>query len=193
MENNKKQETDDFFAVMRGEDENKHNNDGDNWLKINLLQGEKAAAIAKWNVSPIIFLAFVIAVIFWFMFFLNMGKSPYYLYGEIAWGFYFPIALVFTLVAIFIAWSMKFHKFVITNKRVIAYYGFIRRIAFELKIDQVESVSIYQGIIGRVFGFGTIKVCGVGASKAIVHFVENPFEFRQHFFDLKYKDNTPLD
>lgn len=88
--------------------------------------------------------------------------------------------------------AIKSQEFVITNKRVIAYYGFIRRVSFELKIEQVESITIYQDLLGRWFNCGTVKVCGVGASKAIVHFVKDPFEFRQHFFDLQYteKQNT---
>lgn len=188
MENNQNQGTNDFFAAMQNENTEKTTEN--KFSKASLLPGETVSATAKWLIAPIIILAIIVALIFWILFFDNVNKTPYYLYGEIAWGLYFPIALVFTLIAILVAWSMKFQEFVITNKRVIAYYGFIRRIAFELKTEQVESIIIYQSIIGRLFGFGTVQVFGIGASKARVHFVENPFEFRQHFFDMQYKENN---
>ncbi len=184
LKNNQQQKSDDFFAIVRGEDaeENKQKKS-----KKVLLPREKALAAAEF--SPIIIvLSVIVAFIFWLLFFANVKRIPYYLYGEIAWAVYFPIALVFTIVALFALLSIKFQAFVITNKRVIAYYGFIIRIAFELKIDQVESITVYQGIIGSLFGYGTVQVCGIGASKARVHFVKNPFEFRQHFFDMKYKE-----
>lgn len=102
------------------------------------------------------------------------------------------LILILTLVVVLAKKVIQSQEFVITNKRVIAYYGFIRRVSFELKIEQVESITIYQSLFDRWCGCGTVRVCGVGASKATVHFVKNPFEFRQHFFDLQYaeKQNT---
>lgn len=76
-------------------------------------------------------------------------------------------------------------EFVITNKRVVAKVGVIRRVSFELYNEQVESIEIHQGIIGRILNFGTLMPCGIGASKVRIPFVFNPFEFRQHFYDLK--------
>lgn len=85
----------------------------------------------------------------------------------------------------FIAFLNGKDEFVITNKRVIAKVGFIRRTAFELQSEQVESIEIHQGILGRVLNYGTVIPCGVGSSKVRVCFIENPFEFRQHFYNLK--------
>lgn len=104
--------------------------------------------------------------------------------------FYFDVvALIIAIIAIIlIIKSIKSQELVITNKRVIAYYGFIRRVSFELRIEQIESITIYQSLFDRWFNYGTVKVCGVGASKAVVHFVKDPFEFRQYFFDLKYTE-----
>lgn len=98
------------------------------------------------------------------------------------------VIIVVALIVALLIKAIKSQEFVITNKRVIAYYGFIRRVAFELRIEQVESITIYQSLFERWFNCGTVKVCGIGASKAIVHFVKDPFEFRQHFFDLKYAE-----
>lgn len=81
-------------------------------------------------------------------------------------------------------------EFVITNKRIIAKVGVIRRIAFELQSEKVESIEIQQGIIGRILNYGTLMPCGIGASKVRIGFVVNPFEFRQHFYDLQKQQNN---
>ena len=104
----------------------------------------------------------------------------YYLFNIVLfWGLFFLIK-----------WINRKSEFVITNKRVVAKVGLIRRIAFELQTEQVESIGIYKGILGRLFNYGTLMPCGVGASKVHIRFVKNPFEFRQHFYDLKKDQNN---
>lgn len=176
----------DFFAAMQNENARKSTEN--NFSKSSLLSGENIIATAKWQITPIIVLLTIVAIVCWIMF--GVGISDYS--EDLAWSTFFPLALISTILIIIVSVAIKFQEFVITNKRVIAYYGFIRRAAFELKNGQVESIAIYQGLFGRLFGFGTVQVCGIGASKAVVRFVENPFEFRQHFFDLQYaeKQNT---
>ncbi len=172
-----------FFAAMQNENTPKSFSDK------SLLPEETIVATAKWQITPAIALLSIVAIIGWILFFVEVS-DPWQ--EAIAWSTFFPLALICTILIIIISAAIKFQEFAITNKRVIAYYGFIRRAAFELKIEQVESITIYQGLFGRLFGFGTVQVCGIGASKAAVRFVEDPFEFRQHFFELQYaeKQNT---
>jgi len=99
------------------------------------------------------------------------------------------LILVFCLFFLF-RWINSKDEFVITNKRVVAKAGVIRRIAFELLIEQMESIEVHQGIIGRILNYGTLMPCGIGASKVRIPFVVNPFEFRQHFYDLKKPQNN---
>lgn len=174
------------------------------YTKSTLLPNEQVISIARWSwlknwlVSILLFIAtiviFVDSIISYqyyrdMMVPISKFKIWFLYYG----GWHVLICLLLTIVVYYVCkWVNKYDEFVITNKRVIAYYGFIWRAAFELKIDQLESITIYQGLFARLFGFGMVKVCGIGASKAKVHFVKDPFEFRQHFFDLKYaeKNNT---
>lgn len=190
----------DFFAVMQNENTGKLTENS--FSRSSLLSGENVIATAKWQVTPIIVIASIIAFINWILFFVQLseGSLLYREYGGrgvgyfdfqpviTAWSVFFPIALICTILIIVISVAMKFQEFVITNKRVIAYYGFIRRTAFELKIENVESITIYQSLFARLFGCGMVQVCGLGASKARVFFVKDPFEFRQHFFDLQYTE-----
>lgn len=171
---------------------------GSRYTKGSLLHGETVVATAKWQVKPIKIVFIIIAILFW-IYFALLFRNGLYLYNTYAVPFFSsPIIIVFSLALLFsfgsgiVSWMMRFREFTITNKRVIAYYGFIRRVAFELRIEKVESITVYQGLLARLFKCGMVQVRGVGASKASVHFVKDPFEFRQHFFDLQYaeKQNT---
>ena len=67
----------------------------------------------------------------------------------------------------------------LTNRRIIAKSGLIRRNTIELKTNRVESLGVNQGILGRIFNFGSIVVKGVGGSHAPIPYIARPMEFRQ--------------
>lgn len=62
----------------------------------------------------------------------------------------------------------------VTNKRVILKTGFISRHTEEMKLNSIETVEIRQGIMGRMFGFGTIEVTGRGISDVVFKGVDDP-------------------
>lgn len=116
--------------------------------------------------------------------------SPWHFFLKTTTGKLFILCVILVPILYFINKKLsKYDEFVITNLRVIAKVGVIRRIAFELRNEQVESIGIYQGIFGRIFGYGTLVPGGVGASKVLIRFVKDPFELRQHFYDLKCAEN----
>jgi uncharacterized membrane protein YdbT with pleckstrin-like domain len=51
----------------------------------------------------------------------------------------------------------------VTNRRVIYKKGFIRRQTNEMNVHKVESVQVYQTILGRMLGYGTVTILGIGA------------------------------
>ena len=44
---------------------------------------------------------------------------------------------------------------------------------------EYESFIVDQSIFGRIFGFGTIVVCGTGGGKTPIPNIDNPLEFRR--------------
>jgi uncharacterized membrane protein YdbT with pleckstrin-like domain len=72
-------------------------------------------------------------------------------------------------------------EFVITNNRVIIKAGFIQRISLELLLLRVESVSVKQGILGRLLGYGSLMITGAGKTKEIIPNIDAPMEFRERF------------
>lgn len=69
----------------------------------------------------------------------------------------------------------------ITNKRVIAKFGFISRSTVEINIQKIESIQVKQGIIGRIFNFGSIIVSGAGSPQAPIPGISSPLSFRRAF------------
>ena len=85
-----------------------------------------------------------------------------------------------------IFWIMAFIRYkttelAFTNKRVIAKFGFISRQTIELNISKVESIQVNQGILGRIFNFGTLVISGAGNPQAPIPGISDPMSFRRAF------------
>lgn len=66
----------------------------------------------------------------------------------------------------------------ITDKRVVAKFGFISRVSVEVKLANIESISFTQSIMGRIFNYGDISLSSVGNTTLISN-VSNPLNFRK--------------
>jgi uncharacterized membrane protein YdbT with pleckstrin-like domain len=80
----------------------------------------------------------------------------------------------------------------LTNQRVIAKFGVIRRRTVELSLKRVESVQVEQGIIGRVFGYGSLVIAGAGRAAAPIPGVSRPMEFRRMAFQTLEPEQQPV-
>jgi uncharacterized membrane protein YdbT with pleckstrin-like domain len=65
----------------------------------------------------------------------------------------------------------------ITNRRLIAKYGFISRMTSEIMINRVTGVNFEQTVLGRIFGYGTILVHGQGGDVSPFDVVSDPQGF----------------
>ncbi len=63
--------------------------------------------------------------------------------------------------------AMKYSssEFALTDRRLMAKIGIIATRSFELLLPKVESVAVEQGILGRLFDYGTVVVIGTGGSR----------------------------
>ncbi len=78
---------------------------------------------------------------------------------------------------------MKSTELAITNKRIIAKFGFIKRNTTEIQLNKVESIHVEQGVMGRLLNFGTLTVTGTGASFAPIPNISDPLMFRKKFVE----------
>ena len=67
----------------------------------------------------------------------------------------------------------------VTNKRVILKTGIISRKSEEMKVASIETVEIIQGIAGRMFGFGYVKVTGRGLSDVLFKNIADPMDVKR--------------
>lgn len=82
------------------------------------------------------------------------------------------------------AWIWRIStELAVTSRRVMAKFGLISRRTVELRHGQVESLSVIQGILGRVFNFGTLRVHGTGGIITPIPTVDGPLEFRRRVLE----------
>lgn len=91
------------------------------------------------------------------------------------------LPLFFIGVLFLIAAALRYvsTEMAVTSKRVIAKQGFIRRTTIELNLSRIESIQVDQGILGRIFDYGSIIVAGAGNPRAPVSGISKPLAFRK--------------
>ena len=107
------------------------------------------------------------------------------------------------LVVVFLMWSRLgvlsilafipsgiYHLWIIntehaaTSKRVIIKKGIIARKTEEQMLAKVETIEVNQGILGRVLGYGNIKVTGTGTSAVVFKDIDEPLEVKKQIEGL---------
>ena len=151
------------------------------YVKDNLLPNEKVLFNA--HIHPAVFLRalldFLVTLLF---FFWGLGLSGN---GGGGGGFgtlllctsgiFFVLAVADLVRALIIVLTTDF---AVTNKRVIAKRGFIRRRAIEILLQKVESVAVQQGILGRLLDYGTVTVVGTGGTREGFPALQSPLGLR---------------
>lgn len=130
------------------------------YLEGALIKDEKivyTGNISLWNLAPLIILGLLFLA----------------LYG---------IGIIFWLVA-FVRY--KTTELAVTNKRVIAKFGFISRHTVEININKVESIQVNQDVLGRIFDYGSLTISGVGSQQAPIPGISKPMEFRRAFMEAQ--------
>ena len=83
------------------------------------------------------------------------------------------------LIALYEFLKLRFQERGVTNKRVILKKGIISRKTEEMKLKSIETVEIDQGVLGRVLGFGTVKLTGKGVSDFLLKRIADPLAVKR--------------
>jgi len=153
------------------------------YIQDNLMPNEKILLTAR--VHPAVFLpsvvSFVASVVF-LLYTFQVGSRGDMSSGMLA-GFLFLIAGMFFLYAIILGiqalLTLLTTEFAVTNRRVIAKVGFIRRHTLEVLLPKVESISVRQNILGRLLNFGTVTVTGTGGTRDSFRAIIAPLDVRR--------------
>ncbi len=139
------------------------------YIEENLMKGENILYRARlhWVVFiwPVIW--FIVAI----MFFGRGGHAAF------TAGCLFIIIAVAKAISSFITFSNS--EFAVTNQRVIAKVGFIRRNSLEVLLGKIEAIQVNQDILGRILGYGSITVSGTGGTRDPFHNISDPLELRR--------------
>lgn len=105
------------------------------------------------------------------------------------WFSRIPLALwiVLGLVTFGVTWLIAIYEYLrlraieqgVTNKRVVYKTGIIGRKSEEMKLTSIETVEINQGVMGRVFNFGDVKVTGRGTSDVVFRGISDPMSVKR--------------
>lgn len=123
----------------------------------------------------------------WMVVFLYLrGLLPNDLAGhppESAWqtvlGTILTLGVVWSLVGLVRGYFvLKTSYFVLTDRRILAKYGWVRRRTYEALFTNVRGVNYKESLLGRVFGYGTVIVVGGHSFTNI----KKPREFRNAVF-----------
>jgi len=70
-------------------------------------------------------------------------------------------------------------EFAVTNKRVIIKLGVLTTRSVEILLPKIESITVSQGLGGRMLGYGEIVVIGTGGTEEPFAGIQAPLDFRQ--------------
>ena len=136
----------------------------------NLSPGEKIRYRAKvhWSIYISTMLTLGIGIFVWLS--QRNGEGvPILLILSVAGLYLFLRALLYT----------KTIELVITNQRVIAKKGFVRRNTIEQRLETVDNVGVHQSGLQRLFNAGSVRITGSGASQTPIRDIESPLYFRR--------------
>ncbi len=134
----------------------------------NLNAGEKV--VFRTTLHPIVYTGAVACGLF-SIFFASMRETR-----EIGYGL-----LGLTVVIGFLIWLwLATSEFAVTTSRVIMKIGWLNQRTVELQLSKVEGITVEQGLIGRVFNYGSIVVGGTGGTKEPFALIRAPIAFRRH-------------
>ena len=101
------------------------------------------------------------------------------------------LVIVVGLILLIWAWiRVRSTEIAITNKRIIAKFGFIKRRTVEINLDKVEALRVEQGVMGRMLNFGTILLSGVGSTIDPMPNIADPLVFRRKFMEATDRPMT---
>jgi membrane protein YdbS with pleckstrin-like domain len=93
-------------------------------------------------------------------------------------------AVIFALLALSSALRASVRRatteLAVTDQRVIYKTGLIARHTLEMNRGKVESVTVDQTPLARIFGYGTVTVRGIGSALEPIRNITDPLTFRSH-------------
>lgn len=166
------------------------------YIEDNLMPNEKILLISKLSYAVFIppIMVFFIALLI-LIFSLNQAGKQNDAASAIA-GMLICVAGIFFISSIIVALSelVRFFttEFAVTNRRIIAKSGFIRRDSLDLRLVKVESVEVNQNILGRLLSIGTITITGTGGTRQSFRGIVDPIKTKRKINQIVEHYNSQM-
>jgi len=164
--------------------------------KKNLREGEKILYTPQLHwlfvVKPLLYSLpfFALLLIVWFQ-----GDSLAAVSDEMGYDLWMPVQVLVKQVflaglllflVVFICRILQFinTEYGVTTKRLIIKRGVLRLFTSEIPTDRIESIYCTQGILGRIFHYGTMGIGGVGGTMPVFYMVAHPYGLRRKIVDV---------
>jgi membrane protein YdbS with pleckstrin-like domain len=76
----------------------------------------------------------------------------------------------------------------LTNKRLMIKTGVFKIKTAEIPTDRIEGIYCRQGILGRIFCYGTVTISGIGNMKPLFFMVRKPYIVRRKIVEFVEKN-----
>lgn len=91
------------------------------------------------------------------------------------------LVLLIALISGFLAYiTYQTSEYGITNRRILMKVGFISRLSFEIMLQRVEGIQVFQTVLGRILNYGSILVIGTGGTRDPFPNIPDPLVFRRY-------------
>ncbi|MCL2043326.1 MAG: PH domain-containing protein [Treponema sp.] len=131
---------------------------------------------------------FILLLVLWFM--INPGLLFGYSIRDIITYLFFAVLLLNVLIFIGRIFQYINTEYGVTNKRLMIKKGVISQITAEIPTDRIESIYCTQGLLGRIFRYGTIHISGVGGMKPVLYMICRPYAARRKIVEIIEKNKT---
>ena len=101
-------------------------------------------SISQPHITSIIFSGFSFSYSILYIVFITGVFIPFYMVA---------ISIIGLLL---VEWYRRSHKYIISNQRIVLKGGIVTKEERTLRYDKISDISAKQGVIGQIFGFGTI-------------------------------------
>jgi uncharacterized membrane protein YdbT with pleckstrin-like domain len=152
-----------------------------------MITTRKETTLARERLHWGVFIPALLAVFFLtvgaipILFFLNLtaNMTSQLNHQEVHTGWIWLIAFMPDLAiggtVLLVTWLAYSHsEITLTSQRLIFRTGFLSRMAGELPLQNVETIFIFEPLLGRLFGFGTILITSVGGASFPLRFIGSP-------------------
>ncbi|RAR49945.1 PH (Pleckstrin Homology) domain-containing protein [Paraburkholderia unamae] len=141
------------------------------YVESTLLPGERIVCEGHpsfWAMGPRITLSLLLMI--WGVIIGTMGTSP------ISAVVFFVAGLLLFGASLLAWWTTEL---ALTNKRLVANFGLVRRRAVELPLGRITTLKIEHSVVGRILDYGSIVVAGAEAPAVTIPGISGPVEFRR--------------